>query len=473
MTDITSIGIFSALSYISPIYIEEADADEQQTAGPHISKTIKTILIAAVIAALLGAAAYATGFFGLADRTYKSETGSSIVTPNGYIGSDEYNATVEWFEYLDNEGVNNNSDRDFAGTDRERSICRIYNANDKPAMDRLNEIANKYGLLLYSDSLTVADDDDFSRYTGIDRISELLSGVNGYVFADGSFKAEFRSAPEGAECCTVNKICVGSLYPYNGVAPALQDYEEQQYKTAMGYELSIACWKNGRAAVCWNTDEAFITVTAEMDVDTAKRIADSMDLSALCEANGTAEAILAVDRGAEANPDAVQVFESFYSSAVLQANREFSEWFGTAFYGDSFTGVHGQKGYEDIDAMLEALAEKYALDYATSKSDGQRTEYSNGAWREDGGDYTLHYIPKTALYTGLDKFAPFSEYSKIWKYETISGETVYIAAQGPEKESCVYILYETHSAYVVMTMYTWDIGMIEAAADATDWKVYQ
>lgn len=472
MTGITSADIFSALSYISPIYIEQADADRQQTLKPNVSKTVKTILVAAVIAALLGAVAYATGFFGLADRTYKSETGTNIVTPNGYIGSGEYNATVEWFEYLDKKGIYKSTDHDFVSTDHERSICRIYNANDKPSMDKLKEIANRYGLLLYSDSLIVTDDEDFQRYTGIDQISELLSGVSGYVFADGSFKAEFRSAPEETKYCTVHKICVGSLYPYNGAVSVAADFEEQFYKTAMGYELSIASWKDGRAAVCWNTDEVFITVTAEMDIDTAKTIADSIDFPAMCKAKGTAADVLAADRGAEANQNAVEVFESLYNSAVFQANREFAEWFGTVFYGDSFTGVHGKKGYEDIDVQLEALAEKYALNYATSKSDGQRTEYSTGAWCENGEDYTLHYIPKTALYTRLNKFAPFSDYSKIWEYETTAGEAVYIAAQGPIKGSCVYILFETSNAYVVMTMYTWDVGTIETAADAIDWSVY-
>lgn len=59
MTRIAAIDIFENLSYIDSRYIEEADADRQSTVRPHHFKTVRTILIAALIATLLVGAVYA------------------------------------------------------------------------------------------------------------------------------------------------------------------------------------------------------------------------------------------------------------------------------------------------------------------------------------------------------------------------------------------------------------------------------
>lgn len=59
MTRIAAIDIFENLSSIDSRYIEEADADRLSMVKPHLSKTVRTILIAAIIATLLVGATYA------------------------------------------------------------------------------------------------------------------------------------------------------------------------------------------------------------------------------------------------------------------------------------------------------------------------------------------------------------------------------------------------------------------------------
>lgn len=58
MTRIAAIDIFESLSYVNTRYIEEADADRLSAVKPHFSKTVRTILIAAIIATLLVGVAY-------------------------------------------------------------------------------------------------------------------------------------------------------------------------------------------------------------------------------------------------------------------------------------------------------------------------------------------------------------------------------------------------------------------------------
>lgn len=59
MTNITAVDIFESLSYVNPIYIEQADVNRLKTIQPRLSRTAKTLLIAAIIAALLVASALA------------------------------------------------------------------------------------------------------------------------------------------------------------------------------------------------------------------------------------------------------------------------------------------------------------------------------------------------------------------------------------------------------------------------------
>ena len=122
---------------------------------------------------------------------------------------------------------------------------------------------------------------------------------------------------------------------------------------------------------------------------------------------------------------------------------------------------------------MDLLREKYGLVPAVSKTEAQRTEYSNGAWYENAENYNLHYIPKGALYTRLEYFAPFSEYSMIWSYDTADGVRVYCACDGPEKRSCAHVLYETDSAWVLLNMHTLDVWEIQRSADSIDWSEFK
>ena len=131
-------------------------------------------------------------------------------------------------------------------------------------------------------------------------------------------------------------------------------------------------------------------------------------------------------------------------------------------------------GMSEMELYDEAaLREKYGLVPAVSKTEAQRTEYSNGAWYLDAGDYNLHYIPKGALYTRLEYFAPFSEYSMIWSYDTAGGARGYCACDGPGKRSCAHVLYETDGAWVLLNMHTLDVWEIQRSADSIDWSEFK
>lgn len=440
----------------------------------HIRQLVKVALLAALLSALFIAAAYASGFLPLKSRIHQDENLGRLIVPNGSEASAEYQAAVDWFGYL-GQRQPFVSDFSFADTEEERGICQIYSVPNREALDVLLDISREYGLSLYTGSIFVSSPEQLSVLAGTGNFSdwEILNS-GGYVFSDGSFKLEGLIDIEGTWLTfTLHKIYRGSIYPYNGYSPA-QDFSQEEYLTALGFDVGITAWEDGRWDISFSDGEVYINLKLNgADEALAHQLADGTDFSALCLNKGKAGEILGPDRSPGANPEAAEAYEELYNSPEFQGSMDFTLWFREIFYGSTFTGIYGQEGYEDIDAQMDMLREKYGLVPAVSKTEAERTEYSNGAWYQHAGNYSLHYIPKGALYTHLEYFAPFSDYHKIWRHDSASGQRVFCASDGPEKRSCAHVLYETDSAWVLLNMHTLDVWQIEQTADSIDWSEFK
>lgn len=437
-------------------------------------RLLKIALLAALLSALFIAAAYASGFLPLKSRIHQDEDLGRLIVPNGSEASAEYQAAVDWFGYL-GQRQPFVSDFSFADTEEERGICQIYFVPNREALDVLLDISREYGLSLYTDSIFVSSPEQLYVLAGTGNFSDWeIVNSGGYVFSDGSFKLEGLIDIEGTWLTfTLHRIYRGSIYPYNGYSPA-QDFSQEEYLTALGFDVGIAAWKDGRRDISFTDGKVYINLSLNgADEALAHQLADGTDFSALCLNKGKAGEILGIDRSPGANPEASEAYEELYNSPEFQGSMDFTLWFREIFYGSTFTGVYGQEGYEDIDAQMDMLREKYSLVPAVSKTEAERTEYSNGAWYENAGNYSLHYIPKGALYTRLEYFAPFSDYHKIWSHDSASGQRVFCASDGPEKRSCTHVLYETDSAWVLLYVYTLDVWQIEQTADSIDWSEFK
>lgn len=440
----------------------------------HIRQLVKVALLAALLSALFIAAAYASGFLPLKSRIHQDENLGRLIVPNGSQASAEYQAAVDWFGYL-GQRQPFVSDFSFADTGEERGICQIYSVPNREALDVLLDISRDYGLTLYTDSVLAESPEQLSLLAGTgDFFGGRMENAGGYVFADGSFKLEGSMDVEDSSLLfTLHRIYRGGIYPYNYYGRPL-DFAQEEYLTARGFDVGITAWEDGRWEISFADGDVYINLSLNgADEALARRAADCIDFAALCSRGGIAGEILGLDRSPGANPEAAEAYEELYSSPEFQGSMYFTLWFREVFYGSTFTGVCGQEGYEDIDAQMDLLREKYGLVPAVSKTEAERTEYSNGAWYLDAGDYNLHYIPKGALYTRLEYFAPFSEYSMIWSYDTAGGERVYCACDGPEKRSCAHVLYETDSAWVLLNVHTLDVWQIEQTADSIDWSEFK
>lgn len=439
-------------------------------------RLLKIALLAALLSALFIAAAYASGFLPLRNRIHQDEDLGRLIVPNGSQASAEYQAAVDWFGYrAQHADAQQDLSLSFAETSEERWISHIYSVTDREALDTLLDISRDYGLSLYTDSVLAEDPEQLSILAGTgDFFSGRMENPGGYVFADGSFKLEGRMDIDDCSLLfTLHRIYRGSIYPYNYYGQPL-DFAQEEYLTARGFDVGITAWEDGRWEISFTDGEVYINLSLNgADEALARRAADCIDFAALCSRGGIAGEILGLDRSPGANPEAAEAYDELYGSPEFQGSMDFTLWFREVFYGSTFTGVYGQEGYEDIDAQMDLLREKYGLVPAVSKTEAQWTEYSNGARYLDAGDYNLHYIPKGALYTRLEYFAPFPEYSMIWGYDTAGGERVYCACDGPEKRSCAHVLYVTDSAWVLLNMHTLDVWEIQRSADSIDWSEFK
>ena len=494
--------IFEAVGEVDDAYVLAAadflEALEQKARRRRKTRR-RTLLIAAAVAATMAVTAFAAEVFGLTARLIPppventgteqsgAESGRIFISQNGLTGSDEFKATGEWQYFREQYSAQMTAEQgdgwidrelSFAGNDdRLRSTCFIYGVQDEAMWEKLQEISEKYALRLYTDQVTIVGEEDFSALTGAEPFLPEGNRIGGgYVFADGAFKLEGSFDLEGTEIIyAVNRTCEGALYPYSLSIDTGREYEEWQYTTQKGYALSFAALESRTMIYYEDGQGRFISFSLTFpdtaSHESAQAFAEYVDLDALLKSNTRAEEIIGAERGAAENRDALQVMEDFYNSPMFQACREFSSFYTANFYGSRYTGPYGLPGYEDISAEMDRLCEKYGLVSPGEKHRGIKDYpdaevYGNGAFRVSLEEGELHYIPKNALYTGLWLFVEYAEYSRVWRYETAQGETVYCAMNGPEKRSAPHILFETEDAYVLLFTKTNDANAMEKAADS-------
>lgn len=490
-----SISLFEAFSAAEDHFLLEAEEDLGlwgRKVRINGKKLLRTLLIAAAIAALLGATAYAAGILKWSERAFPVEgTEKVIVVPNGLKGTKTYEGTGAWWTWVDGH---RKDEKDYElrfaqGNDKKRKTCELYRAYNEEAADKLFEIADRFGLTLYAESLSVESGERLAELTGLQSfLSEGEAALQGgYVFQDGAFKAEGRLDLKTLSLwCTLQRFSTGALYPYGGVIRT-PEIREREYQNSLGQNIDVVSFSNETELWYLSPDgETFAVLKlnalpgrralmeagfADQDA-LAEYVADRIDFAAICEKNDAAKQILSTARGAEDNRGAVARMEQFYHSPVCTAAREFEDFFTANFYGTSFTGVYGQEGYADIDEELKKLAEAYGLRYAEAKTvEENETRYDNGAiYRKlDGAE--LHYIPKDALYTRLPHNVAPKEYQRIWEHEAADRQ-ILCFTDGPEKISGNCLLYETEKAWVLVNVHTKDVAVMEQVARSIDWAAF-
>lgn len=328
----TKEQFFDAFGQIDSAYVLAAGNalyGKQETAHVSHKKLVRTLIIAAVIAALLTLTAYAAGWLGLAGRVISDPGGNALpgeagevvdrlrtvhhrdyVSLGGVIGSAEYQAAAEWLafkgDYADKKTAEQTEqgqpyyewrdlERSFAPDEGAREICRLYQVWDGTMWAKLQEIAARYGLELHTERRAITNAGDQSREHG--------------AYEDGSFHIS-------ASAMVAQERYLYEVYlEKNGCLPCDDmtaggpcEYEEWECLTTRGDKVSIAVrdvstnetLAQYELLVFYSGDGAVMTVRASYgylcgDGDEklfAESLADSIDFYAVAGADTPENAVL-------------------------------------------------------------------------------------------------------------------------------------------------------------------------------------
>ena len=258
---LNSEKIIKALNNIPDEFIEEtADVLTAKNASLKHKSFWKVALIAAVIAALLAVVGYAAGWYGISSRVTQSQntdstTRTGYMSLNGYAGSPEALASIEWKEYYDDymEQRNWNEDAEdylWCDSEEEKGTAKIYNAINREMMDKLCEIRDKYNIHLHTDMALPQNMEQVYSTCGIEpfmRIDEEAYVIFPmYIFEDGSVQFEGITQNSELDCSfSMNRGRTGTLFPYTWQTDLNpEEYDEWQYESDSGSLINIALRKN-------------------------------------------------------------------------------------------------------------------------------------------------------------------------------------------------------------------------------------
>lgn len=214
--------------------------------------------------------------------------GVDTISLQGYTGSPEYMATLEWSEFLknyDRDGEILASVGNAPTPWSEKYGSNNYLVYSQEMADTIDAIAAKYGLTLHT-GFSVAGIDDLRERFG-DFCSEIRYG-SGYCYADGTFSCDSENS-EGM--FQIRRSMKGVLDTTVLNVGDIEQYEQWEYTTACGKTVLLALAPH-HALILSESDQSFtvVNVMAGSEVSPSgacisatqlEALADSIDFSIL------------------------------------------------------------------------------------------------------------------------------------------------------------------------------------------------
>ena len=295
--------LFGAMEYLDDKIIENSEV--KKTAKYPGKLTKRTVLLAAALCLFIAftTVALATNLFGLRDMLVPSndpEIKNEMVL-SGYTNSPEYMAAAEWKVFLDSYDTDGSI---LAQVDPEGPAdihldekYTHYNVYTKDMADKLDQIAAKYGLMLYgnfvpeipasiAEKLIVNDTDEFS-----DIAFNSLQG--GYMFDDGTFSFDGifdASAGRLSVNYQFRRSVKGVFDPIFLNIGDIETYQEQTLVTASGVHF-IAALSEQQAVLIAEFKDCFVCINViggteiGLTFDDLKDLVNTFDFSVIESGN--------------------------------------------------------------------------------------------------------------------------------------------------------------------------------------------
>ena len=272
--------ILNALGKIDDRYVEELYKPKREDKNHRVKRLLLAVAIAALIACLVGCAvAYVLSMekmtlgkdVFLADSTSQSEQ-QTILSMQGFMGSPNYRAAKEWYEFLqayDPDG------KILRSLDKEETVMAEeyegYGCYTPEMMEKVDEICEKYGLRKQGYAVLVDTQEQFYEALKIGRIvkadaqaetsiSPVYFYQTGSFMLDGNTKLTGESVlweyPTEFQFYCVMKSDFDDVFLNVG---DVQNYDQWEYVTKDGETLLLAISQE-KALLILDKAECFVTV---------------------------------------------------------------------------------------------------------------------------------------------------------------------------------------------------------------------
>ena len=372
---------------------------ERETSRKRSAAKIRRIfLLAAAIAALLVATAYAAGWFGLRTRVIPPETAgpqsqesSGGISRNAYADTPEGRAVMEWAQFQsaylaeEHDFSNENDVSWLNGDGKQEKYYYMYGAFDRTMMDKLLEIRDKYGITLHTDMVTPPNNSYFFQITGLEPFLLTEGGSDDMlcqqVYEDGSFQAEISARVNGVDTSlTLARGRKGTLDPSYRDVEDIDSFEEWQYTTQTGATVNLAVRAGGGRAFVFYDDENYI-VTLFSSVPEGENyracteaLAELVDYKAVCGGKTDVSLVINTTPTTVKPKEGLLTLADWVETAEYQASSRFQRCYNdyvmslpenaeVYVQGFSFMYYRGcfPVGVEQVDNELAAIREQYAL----------------------------------------------------------------------------------------------------------------
>lgn len=209
----------------------------------------------------VGAMAY--NWFGIKDLFVPDPNKEyNVITLSGYQGRPEVEALREWNVFLENYDTDHKV-LDELGNGvfiaEGRDDWSMYGVYSYEMGEKLDEIANKYGLKLHNEVNVISQEELIYRVGG-DFMDNVIGGA--YIYEDGSFHFEGDIELDGYGTISFQftrnvKGTFDESYLNIGMP---EDYEEWQYITACGEPVLLELGSKQHSLIFADYEECFISV---------------------------------------------------------------------------------------------------------------------------------------------------------------------------------------------------------------------
>lgn len=282
--------------------LEHAEKNPVRAGSIRIRKTLRTALLAAVIAvllALLSMGAYALNVFGIKDLLLSSDREKIYLSRQGLQDSKEFQAYQEFMAFYDDYVAHDYYGDQMPQEQDEwmRRHERIYFVYTQCLKDKLLELSDKYGLMLRND--VYEDSGAQWCYTALgleDFIDDPRFAEDDAAFLaydDGSFLMQIGWSGASGDYldCTITRNVKGYFSQGYGDFDAEEVVRQWNYTTGKGTEVTIF-WGTLRFYIVYDGPEAFVVASIARWVndeafseEVVTAIADAIDFAALGSAS--------------------------------------------------------------------------------------------------------------------------------------------------------------------------------------------